>query len=370
MTYREMNLAVFSGDPIPHPLYQPRIEPWFEWHRIFGKLPDRYRRSTVRDLYDDLDISMRYVDYYTDMPHPIERELSSKVTVRSEVAGDAMTVAYETPHGELVERHTRTVDSTWREIDFPVKKREDFPKLRWLFQNLEYSFNEAKFLTGSEYMGDRGEPQFYVPKSPYLALAQQWMKLDTLIYALADYPEDVKDLMDVIDASYDRLYEEMVSSGLVNIINFGENLHDQLLSPRYFEEYLLPFYHKRTAQLKKAGIYSHMHLDGTFRSLLPYLKALPFDGLEALTPAPQGDVSIEEIREHIGEKILLDGIPAIFFLPSYPEDALMSTVEQIVSLFHPRLVLGISDEIPEGADPQGIERVRKIAAWCRKRKAE
>lgn len=367
MNFREMNLAVFEGKPIPHVLFQPRIEPWFAWHRTFGKLPEQYRRRSIRDLYDELGISMRYVDYYTEMPCPVKREYSSRVTVKTSIAGDTRLMAYQTPYGELVEKHTRTVDSTWREVGFPVKRREDFPKLLWLCRNMAYTFSEECFLAGSNYIGDRGVPQFYVPKSPYLAMAQQWMKLEDFIYALADYPAEVEEIMTAIDLSYDRLYEEIIDSDLVQIVNFGENLHDQLLSPAYYERYLQPFYGKRGNQLRQGGIYSHMHLDGTFRSLLPYLKNMPFDGLEALTPQPQGDVTLEEIREHIGDKILLDGIPAVFFLSSFPRDELMATAEKIVSLFHPRLVLGISDEIPEGADPEGIDRVREIAEWCRGR---
>jgi hypothetical protein len=155
------------------------------------------------------------------------------------------------------------------------------------------------------------------------------------------------------------------ASGRVRIVNFGENIHDHLLSPRYFERYLIPWYEKRAGQLRRAGIYSHMHLDGYFHTLLKYLKHLPFDGIEALTPAPQGDVSVEEMREHMGDKILVDGIPAVFFMAPYSRDDLMACTEQIVKLFHPRLVLGVSDEVPEGAEPaEALERIRMVAEYC------
>ena len=81
-------------------------------------------------------------------------------------------------------------------------------------------------------------------------------------------------------------------SGRLRILNFGENLHEQLMSPRYFEKYFFPFYEKRVGQLRSAGIYTHVHLDGFFKHLLPQLRHLPFDGLEALTPVPQGDVTL------------------------------------------------------------------------------
>jgi len=366
LTFREMNLRVFQGRPIPHVLFQPRIEPWYAWHKQFGRLPERYRDMTLPELFDDLGVSMRYIHYYTGMPDPVVWEFSPKVKVRERREGDELVRVYETPHGELVERYRLTIDRTWRKVEFPVKGPDDLCKLRWLYANSTYRFSAKNFEKGSEFVGERGEPQFWLPKSPYQALAQVWMRLEDLIYALADCPKEVEETMRAINDSYDRLYEEIASYGRVRIVNFGENIHDQLLSPRYFERYLLPFYEKRSGQLRSAGIFTHIHIDGYFRSLLPYLKDMPFDGFEALTPLPQGDVSLEEIKEHIGNKVLLDGIPAILFLPPYTREELMETVERIVKLFHPRLILGISDELPQGGGEEAIERVRMVAEWCRK----
>lgn len=137
------------------------------------------------------------------------------------------------------------------------------------------------------------------------------------------------------------------------------------MSPKYFEKYFLPFYDKRVAQLRKAGIFSHVHIDGYCHTLLKYLRHLPFDGLEALTPLPQGDVTLEEIKENIGDKILLDGIPAVYFMSTYSREELMTCVERIVEYFHPNLVLGVSDEVPEGADEEAIFRLKMVSDWCR-----
>ena len=111
---------------------------------------------------------------------------------------------------------------------------------------------------------------------------------------------------------------------------------------------MVDFAVKRPDDLRKHGF---------FHPLLKYLKDLPFDGLEALTPQPQGDVTP-------------DGIPAVFFLPTYSRDELMASVERIVALFHPRLVLGVSDEVPQGAEPEeAIKRIQMIADWCRARRS-
>ena len=78
-------------------------------------------------------------------------------------------------------------------------------------------------------------------------------------------------------------------------------------------------------------------------------------------------MTLDAIREHIGDKILLDGIPAVLFLDTYSREQLMETTERIIELFQPNLVLGISDELPPGAGEEAIERVRLVADYCKTR---
>jgi len=44
-------------------------------------LPAEFEHKTIRDVYDDLDLSMRYVDYWTGMPHPVVKVFTDDVRV-------------------------------------------------------------------------------------------------------------------------------------------------------------------------------------------------------------------------------------------------------------------------------------------------
>lgn len=365
MTRQEMNMRVFRTEALPHVFFQPRFEPWYAWHRQFDSVPEFLRDLPLTGVYDLIGASMRTVHYYTGQPDPIEQRFADDVKVTECREGDELKLRYDTPHGPLFETYRRTVDQIWRTTEFAAKTPADLPSLRWLLQRRVITFSPGQFRLGAEYIGHRGEPQFWVPKSPYFALAQQWMKHRDFIYALADCPREVDDIMQVIDDSYDQLYDQLISSGLLRILNFGENVAMAYLTTRYFEQYCIPWYEKRSGQLRSAGIFTHIHIDGHFRPLLPYLAHLPFDGLEALTPVPQGDVTLDEMKEHIGDKILLDGIPAVLFLHHHARDELQECTERIVELFHPRLVLGISDELPQAGDEESFDRMRWVAQYCR-----
>jgi len=360
MTRREMNLRVLERKKVPGVLFQPRIEGWYQYNKTRGTLPSKYQEMDLLELFDDLDASIRYFNSscLTGLPWAVGVKYSKKVKIKEKIKGEKKFLIYTTARGELIGEWKRSSDGAWRILKFLVKTPEDIEKAIWLYENTSYIFIPENFERGGEFVGERGEPQFFLPRSGYQHLALQLMGIENLIYALADFPEKVERLMQAIDSSYDPLYKDIISYGKVKIINFGENIDANIVSPRYFEKYCIPFYEKRSRQLQKAGLYTHIHIDGTFKPLLKYLKDLPFDGLEALTPLPQGDVTIEEMKEAIGDKILLDGIPAILFLPGYPMEELEECVEKLMMLFYPRLILGASDELPPPAD---IERVRIVS---------
>jgi hypothetical protein len=85
------------------------------------------------------------------------------------------------------------------------------------------------------------------------------------------------------------------------------------------------------------------------------------DGLECVTPKPQGDVTLEEMKKYIIDEgmFLRDGIPAILFTKRYPVKELEAFSKKILDMFgmSGRLQLGISDLLPSNAD---IERVRLV----------
>ena len=364
MTKREINMKIFEKKKIPGIFFQPRMEWWYLYHKMKGTLPETYSKMSLLDFFDDIDVSIRYFSYATGLPEAKEKKYTEAVKVEELTEDREKTVSIFTPGGNLVSKLRLALDGDWRIVKFPVETPEDIENALWLFENIIYSFSKDNFEKGAEFVGERGEPQIFLPRSGYSELLIEWMGFENLIYGLADYPDKIEMLMRVIDSSQDSFFEEITAYGKIKIVNFGENVDSSLFPPRYFEKYCIPYYEKRARQLKKAGIYTHIHIDGDCKSLLKYFKDLSFDGFEALTPLSQGDVTLEEIKEAIGDKILLDGIPAIFLLPNYPIEEFQAFTKKLIEMFYPNLILGVSDEVPPPAD---IERIRWISRYCRQR---
>ena len=234
MTFREMNVRVFSGEPLPHVFFQPRITSWIEFKRMQGglDLPEDWKTRDMREIHRDLGVSMRYLMDYVPPESPIELHFDEAVEQTEEGDQRRRVRTTITPYGDLVEELHFTADGFWRGTEFMVKTAADLKPFRWLLDHMHYEFNTEKFELGSAYMGDLGEPQFYLPKSPYQAMLQSWSSLLPTTYLLMDEKEEMEAIFHQLDALSDMLFEQIADYGKVRIINVGENLHQSLMSPR------------------------------------------------------------------------------------------------------------------------------------------
>lgn len=350
-SFREMNLAIFRGEDPGGVLWQPRLEFWYAVNKKRGTLPEPLREADLLEVYDYCHASVRYFGNGFRVRY--------KDVNISEKWEDAKSLrrTWETPIGILTEvmRYDEW-DLSRYNVEYKIKTPEDFKIWEFIVQHEEWYWDHEKYLQDLERVGDRGSPQFYFRRSPLQGLFIEHVGFEKTIYMMYDNPEVIQHYLGVATEADDALYKVLCQCP-VEILNLGENIDAHMDPPTIWNKYQIPYYRKRTEQLHAAGKFVHIHIDGAMKPLLPYLQACPWDGIEAATPLPQGDVTIEEIKEGLGNIVLLDGIPAVYFLPYFPVESLIECVRRLVELFYPRLVLGISDEIPPDGD---IERVRLV----------
>ena len=353
--YGDMELAIFQGRDPGGVLWQPRLEFWYRVNKQRGTMPPHLRDADILDVYDYCHASVRYFGHGL-------RQRYQNVQYRETWETDKqLRRRWETPVGTLTDvLHTDEWGLSRHNTEYKLKTPDDFRIIEYMLHDEEWYWDQAAHEASMARFGAYGAPQFYFRRSPLQGLFIENMGFQQTIYMMEDYPEVIARYLAVEGEADDAIYQ-IVAQCPVQILNFGENIDANMDPPGIWNQYHIPYYRKRTEQLKAAGKYLHIHIDGRMKPILPYLQDCPWDGIEAATPFPQGDVTIEEIKAGLGDLVLLDGIPALYFLSYlYPERLLEDCVKRLVELFYPRLVLGISDEIPPDGD---IERVRKVGEW-------
>ncbi len=336
-------------------IWQPRIQCWID-DKMFddGKLPGRYEGMSKVELYKDLGCSARVYEY-NDCFYPI---FDDTVKTWHETQGDTTTTYIETPIG-TVTHQSKVSPNSWAQLVTKewVTCEEELKIYTYIEQHTNWGFSQETFDRVKAEWGDLGAPTIFMPRTSVQRLYIDLMGVEQAIYAIMDYPETVEEYFDALRECHFRLID-VINESPIHIINFGDNIHSGTLSPSLFEEYVLPEYKLRCERLHKAGKFICSHFDGDNRGLMEYYQETGLDGVEAITPVPQGDVTLEEMHEALGDNMyLLDGIPAVYFDAIYPVEVLEDCVRKILDMFAPHLILGISDEISSTGD---IERIRLV----------
>jgi len=353
----DLERHVIRGQAQGQVLWQPRILAWRADKLYYGELlPAPYDRLSYADMFRYLDCSTRLYEFNECFPMVED----PRVRVQVETQGTRTLRVIKTPVGEQTEiLDQRPTCPMAIQEKFPVTTPEELRVAIWRAEHAHFRFDQARYDELLAQLGDLGLPTMYMPRVNIQDLYINTMGTQAAIYALQDWGDAAfRPYFRALDDLHDQLIDVLNSRPEFEIINFGDNLHASTLSPRWFEEYVLPAYNRRCERLHQAGKFVHAHWDGDVRPLLRYARQTGLDGIEAITPQPQGDVTLEEVKEALGDTLFwLDGIPAVYFDTAYPEEVLIECTQKLLQLFAPRIILGISDEMSAQGE---IERVRIV----------
>lgn len=372
---REAILSVFKKKRSKEIVWQPRIENWYDVNKRCDTLPTPYKNLDLLEVYDKLGCSPRpYVHAHSDWIAKDDEEGGYcpqnappvwKITLKGNIESQ-----YRRKDGKLIESWNTpqgNLRRTWGEselsivphvVDHPVKKIEDLEILEYILEHQRVEFIPQHFEQIKEKMGSRAPISFTAPRAPFQRLILFYMNYQDAILALHKHTKRMEEFLQFAEEADDRFYNAVKRSP-VKVVNFPDNIDAQFDSPPLLKKYLLPHWRERSKELHESGKYTHVHWDGRLADILEFAPEVGVDGFEALTPKPQGDVSLEEIKQALGDElILLDGIPANLFMNQASNEDLIKKVDRLIELFAPNLILGISDELPANAE---IEKVKSVS---------
>jgi uroporphyrinogen-III decarboxylase len=182
--------------------------------------------------------------------------------------------------------------------------------------------------------------------------------ISNLVSFWADHRSEFEKTLQLLGERFDEAAEASLAVP-ADCFMIPENLSSEVVG-RFYGKYVRPWEEKWTARIRQAGKHSFIHMDGTL-GLIDQVAAAGFDVIEAFTPVPVGDMSIEAARARARSgPVLWGGLPGIYFTPLVDDDEFERFVrETIVTMVRDgRMVLGVADQVP----PDGLRaRVARVA---------
>jgi len=282
---------------------------------------------------------------------------------------------WQTPLGSLTEESRFQSESFSQAITrYPVQDREDLQVLLHMLENRQsVPTNLESYPDRRKNWGEYGGlPSLAMPRSPLPALLTEWTGVERGVYLLLDEPGLTSAILDEME----RL-EQPILEGLTQLagqiapdlllVHFADNLTSEVYTP-FFASHMAARYERRLEQLHRAGIRCAVHLDGTLKGLLPKLAAVGIDAIEALTPQPVGDLSLEEVRRLVedatppGSRVILwGGLPGAMFAPPFTWEDMQRQVQHVLQAWQGvPFILGTADQLPPDGDIDFVRRISEM----------
>lgn len=346
MSPRERIEAIFKGETPDAMPWFADLTYWYNSHKLMKDLPEAWQKgiSTIHRQFN--------VGEYVPGTNAFNQIYDEKVQEIVEEKSDKQIITWNTPIGSLkAVREYNPISYSWSRVEYPVKTVSDLKVLRYIAEHTVYVPAYDRVLKLDRNLGEYGLPIVALPGTPVAQLILNWAGVITTSYLFTDAPREMELIIEAIAEHQKRAYE-ITAEAPCDYVIFCDNLTSNIYG-RFFKTLMADYYKKQIAYLHKHGKKVVTHVDGTLRGILEQLEGTGIDCAEALTPLPVGDVSIKELRELAGERIILwGGIPGAMFGPSFGRDEIKRQVLEIIRYHreNKKFVVGVADQVPPDAD--------------------
>jgi hypothetical protein len=339
--------------------------PWFGdldyWATAFitkGELPQDFKQNQEYiDWHRKLGVGFYLQGYF---PFKAIFDFEEKVWYE----GKRRYREFITPLGRLRECWEYIPASfTEAPIEHFMKSENDLAAMRYVYENIhwepDYDFVHQRL----EQIGDEGILLCYIPKSPFMHLAALEAGIVAVTFSELNAPDEFTELLAVMKKCFDQAAQIAVDSP-AEVLMIPENLSAEMVGPRYFEKYIRGYQEEWIKKIRDTGKYSFLHMDGTLKGLLKAEASTGITVIEAMTPYPVGDLTIDEWAKIADnpDTILWGGVPGSYFTRCVSDEEFERHVKNVLAVMRaePRYVLGVADQVPPDGLEYRVKRVREL----------
>lgn len=380
MSHRERFFAVLEGrasGPMP---FFPDITDWYSARRCLpgqprrggagafqsdsdpvhqapGDMPPAWRDWTLLDFYRRFDWGLPihlYGWFQKSYLPPVRREVEELPEERRSYL--------HTPAGTLRRVERLAGDGSWCPVEHFCKQTRDLEALKHVIAATQYTPRLEKVTAALGEMGDRGVGDLPLDRSPFGKLVHEYMGFEQAVYALYEdqaYIEEFLAMQEVKDLELVRL----AAQAPARIVILSDHADENLISPRQYEQYCIPYYQKVTKFLHQHGKFVSTHLDGNFHGFFGLLGQTGFDLLDGCTPAPMFNYEVEELAAAMPPGLsAYCGVPATLFCQHRPTAEIIAFGRRIATALQGRGILNVGDILPPDGDLEQVIELGQAAA--------
>jgi len=330
--------AAIAGEPVSSPVFA--VYDWFVKNRSI-------------DWQSLFDLGLGQINHADLIRY--QRPHVEIVETRQEIDGVIRrNVRWITDIGELHEWYM----GEWRQ-EYLIKGASDYQIMQRAWQDTAVLPWNEPFFESEARLGESGITLGQLDRTPFQKIQIDYAGLERFSIDIATQERGLLDLLEIMNPVKLREFQVALGSPAPQI-KLWENLTIETMGPHLYRKYLVPLYRQIFAILDGSDKKLQVHYDGKLRIIAEDIQRLPFDGLDSVTPPPEGDMSTAEARQWWPDKFLWLHPTLTWY--DLPMQKLLDNIRGMALAAGPkRFCLMISEEVPpnwQATVPQIIELLK------------
>lgn len=301
MTSRQRLLAAYRGQEVDRLPF---------WAKITNPTWRLSQPKHIQDLADRALLDYIHADGLFVLPAGV-CVICPHVSVEKTQTDHTETRVTHTPDGDLIERWTLDrLTQSWHPREFPVKRRADIARLRWVYTDVRVEADEDALASAAgrhDQIGQRGLTKVWTGTSPLMHLVEHVIGPVNTTYMLFDHPDEMEELIELMQAVGRARVKLIAERTPADLVISGENTSTTLISPEQFEKYCYRHLCEYGRLIESAGKLHELHMCGQLLALLEKIDTIPATSIEAFTSPTLGNTRLADGRRRAPSKTLVGG---------------------------------------------------------------
>jgi len=270
------------------------------------------------------------------------------VKVEESTEGRTIYRKYITPVGDLTSVHRLTplrpdLDTIWT-VEYPVKDVSDYPVAEFIVNDQEFVPRDDVYLEQDRRLKGQGIVTVDTGLTPLQKMLTDFLGYRRFGIDQHRHPREFDHLYDAFWESCVTMHR-IAANSKAEACHCSDTMNARVISPALFEKYFMPFYEVVTKILHAHDKMYLVHMDGALSALRNLIAETGIDVIEAFTPRPLGDLSLDEALSAWKDKTIWVNFPENIFLLGIEE-----TVRYTIDLLRQaapgdNFLLGITEDI-------------------------
>lgn len=353
MSKRERILAALNNQEVDRVPWSPLIDNYF-----ISSLPLQGKSMNIIE-------AMRYIG--NDI---IERHVATpfvqcqNIVFRSEERNGVIRECIETPVGSIFQEK-KLSGGTDFVVKHYIETLEDMKIYQYVAEHTDYVPRIQECIDRNEYIGEDGIAIPSGMHTPIQDLLQYQCGVENTVYLMCDYPDEMDELLEVMQERNIRQYKKLVDYPVPLVISY-EDTSSTVISPWLYEEYCAPMINEYTRLMHDSGKIFITHMCGRLTAFKDMIREGEQDGIDSVCPPDTGDLCIWDASKYWGHnKILIGGLDPSTF-SRMTEEQSVRKVKEIMEMM-PDLkgfILSTGDAVAYGTPIENLKAITDYLNGC------